>query len=47
MIVGCPTMLEVRLFEALNTFGATLEEQMKYLLAKYQLTSKIFTYVKD
>jgi len=37
----------VRLFEALYTFGATLVEQMKYLLVEYQVTSKIITYVKD
>jgi len=42
-----PYHVIVRLFEALNTFGTTLAEQMKYLLTKYQLTSKIITYVKD
>jgi len=42
-----PYHVIVRLFEALNTFGATLVEQMKYLLAKYELTSKIIIYVKD
>ncbi len=42
-----PYHVIIRLFEILNTFGTTLAEQMKYLLAEYQLTSKIITYVKD
>jgi hypothetical protein len=42
-----PYHVTIRLFEALDTFGATLVEQMKYLLTEYQLTSKIITYVKD
>ncbi len=42
-----PYHVIVRLFEAPNTFGATLAKQMKYLLVEYQLTNKIIIYVKD
>ncbi len=35
------------LFEAPNTFGATLAKHVKSLLVEYQLTSKIIVYVKD
>jgi hypothetical protein len=42
-----PYHVTIRLFEATNTFGATLVKQMKYFLAEYQLISKIIICVND
>jgi hypothetical protein len=36
----------IGMFETLNTFGATLTEQVMSLLATYQLTNKVIAYVK-
>jgi hypothetical protein len=37
----------VGMFEAPDTFGATLVEQMKFFLATYQLKKIVIIYVKD
>jgi hypothetical protein len=42
-----PCHITIKLFKTLDTFGATLIEQVKVLLAKFNLTNKIIVYIKD
>jgi hypothetical protein len=42
-----PCHIIVGLFEATNTFGVTLVEQVKVFLLKFNLTNKVIAYVKD
>jgi hypothetical protein len=42
-----PCHIIVGLFEATNTFGVALVEQVKVFLLKFNLTNKVIAYVKD
>ncbi len=42
-----PCHIIVGLFETPNTSNATLAKQMKIILAKFNLASKVIMYVKD
>jgi len=42
-----PCHVTISMFETLNTHGAALTEQVKSLLAMYQLTNKVIAYVKN
>jgi hypothetical protein len=42
-----PCHISIGLFEAHDTFGATLIKQMKILLVEFNLKNKVIMYVKD